>query len=103
MQNFPGKGNTVQYQGKQMRNWWDVHARFDSVVGCSKSLTLVQPACSVPGAPTNVVATAGNGQASVGWSPPASTGGSPITGYTVTASPGGATASTAGGAVSGTV
>ena len=43
---------------------------------------------TVPGAPTNVTATAGNGQATVSFSAPASNGGSPITGYTVTASPG---------------
>jgi uncharacterized repeat protein (TIGR02543 family) len=48
---------------------------------------------TAPGAPTNVVATAGNGQATVSFTPPSSNGGSPITGYTVTASPSGATAS----------
>jgi uncharacterized protein (TIGR02145 family) len=42
----------------------------------------------VPGAPTNIVATAGNAQASVAFTAPASTGGSAITGYTVTSSPG---------------
>jgi Ca2+-binding RTX toxin-like protein len=35
-----------------------------------------------------VVATAGNGAATVSFTPPASDGGTPITGYTVTASPG---------------
>ena len=39
---------------------------------------------TVPGAPTNVVATAGNGQASVSWTAPASNGGFAITGYTIT-------------------
>jgi len=47
---------------------------------------------TVPGAPTNVTATAGNAQATVSFSPPASNGGSPITSYTVTSSPGGKTA-----------
>jgi uncharacterized protein (TIGR02145 family) len=46
---------------------------------------------TVPGAPTNPVATAGNAQASVAFTAPASNG-SPITGYTVTSSPGGLTA-----------
>ena len=55
----------------------------------------VTPA-TVPGAPTAVGATSGNGSATVSWTPPASNGGSAVTGYTVTASPGGATAISAG-------
>jgi Tol biopolymer transport system component len=39
-----------------------------------------------PGAPTAVSATAGDAQATVAWTAPASTGGSPITGYVVTPS-----------------
>ena len=39
-----------------------------------------------PGAPLNVSATSGDGKVKVTWDPPASDGGSPITGYTVTAS-----------------
>ena len=41
-----------------------------------------------PGAPQNVTATAGDGKVKVTWDAPASDGGSPITGYTVTASHG---------------
>ncbi|MBF0485087.1 MAG: fibronectin type III domain-containing protein, partial [Candidatus Omnitrophica bacterium] len=52
----------------------------------------VTPAGTAPGAPTIGTATAGNAQASVTFTPPASNGGSPITGYTVTSNPGGITA-----------
>ncbi|HUO50311.1 MAG TPA: fibronectin type III domain-containing protein [Candidatus Paceibacterota bacterium] len=48
---------------------------------------------TVPGAPTIGTATAGDAQATVTFTAPASDGGSPITSYTVTSSPGGITAS----------
>jgi Zn-dependent metalloprotease len=54
------------------------------------------PSATVPGAPTGVAAAAGNAQAVMSWTAPASDGGSAITGYTVTASPGGRTATTTG-------
>jgi uncharacterized repeat protein (TIGR03803 family) len=50
----------------------------------------------VPGAPTGVRATAGDMQAIVSFTPPASNGGSPITGYTVTSIPPGGVDSFAG-------
>lgn len=46
---------------------------------------------TVPGVPSAVSATAGDGQATVAFTAPASNGGANITGYTVTASPGGST------------
>ena len=49
----------------------------------SNAVTPVAPA-TVPGAPTIGTATAGNAQATVTWSAPASNGGSAITGYVVT-------------------
>ena len=50
----------------------------------------------VPGAPTGVTATAGDGAASVSWQAPASNGGSAVTGYTVTSTPDGKTCKTTG-------
>ncbi|SHH10587.1 Fibronectin type III domain-containing protein [Jatrophihabitans endophyticus] len=55
----------------------------------------VTPA-SKPGAPTGAVATAGDGQASVSFTAPYSDGGAVISSYTVTASPGGASATCPG-------
>jgi hypothetical protein len=51
---------------------------------------------SVPGAPSIISASAGNGQSTITFSPPASNGGAPITSYTVTSSPGGFTATGTG-------
>ena len=52
---------------------------------------------ATPGAPTGVTAVAGDTDAIVSWTAPASDGGSAITSYTVTATPGGLTQSTANG------
>src|SRR5207248_807143 len=49
---------------------------------------LAQP--TVPGAPTQVTATAGDAWGHVAWTPPVYDGGAPLNSYTVTASPGGA-------------
>lgn len=38
-QHLPGMNNTKTYGGKQLRNWWDVHGNFDSVMGNSRRLT----------------------------------------------------------------
>jgi len=58
----------------------------------------------VPGVPTSVSASSGaNTQSMVSWTAPSDTGNSTITGYTVTASPGGATCSWTSGALSCTV
>src|SRR6266566_3160887 len=56
-----------------------------TVVGTGPAATspTVTPV-TVPSAPQNVSAVAGNAQATVSWQAPSSTGGSPITGYVVT-------------------
>jgi acid phosphatase len=58
---------------------------------------------TLPGAPTNVVATAGRRSAGVTWTAPSSDGGCTISSYTVTSSPGGQTATVAGTSTSATV
>jgi len=47
-----------------------------------------------PQSPSNVTATPGDATATISWSAPTNTGGSPITGYSATASPGGKSCTT---------
>ena len=61
----------------------------DGIASITRTITVTVNAV-VPGRPTNVSATAGDTQASVSFTAPAS-GGSPITQYTVNVSPGGQT------------
>lgn len=56
------------------------------------SLSAEETPTTAPDAPTIGTATAGNAEATVTFTPPASSGGSTITGYTVTSSPGNITA-----------
>ena len=49
--------------------------------GAASNSSSGTPAATVPGAPTNVVATAGAGQISLAFTAPSSNGGSPITNY----------------------
>ena len=64
--------------------------------------TAVTPS-TVPGAPTLVSAVKGDRTAVVSWTAPTSNGGSAITGYTITSTPGGITKAVAGTATTGTV
>jgi hypothetical protein len=61
------------------------------LVGLTGSLSCMG-AATAPGAPTSVVGTPGNAQVSVAFGAPATNGGTAITSYTVTSSPGGKTA-----------
>ena len=72
----------------------------ESVV--SNSIT-VSASAGPPGAPTGVSATGGDTNATVSWIAPADVGTSPITGYTVSASPGVVTATAAASATTATL
>jgi hypothetical protein len=39
-QNLPGINNPKEYQGKQLRNWWDIYGDFDGTMANSRRLTL---------------------------------------------------------------
>jgi hypothetical protein len=68
------------------------------------SATIFATATTAPGVPTSVSASSGaNGQSVVSWTAPVNTGGATITGYTVTASPGGQTCPWTSGALTCTV
>ena len=71
-----GGGNSITYS-------YDAAGNRLSVV--------VTSIAGVAGPPTGVTAVVGNGQATISFTPPISDGGSPITSYTATASPGGGT------------
>jgi RHS repeat-associated protein len=65
--------------------------------------TWLLPPTTVPAAPQGLAAAAGDRQAAVAWNPPWSAGGSTVTSYTVTASPGGATVTVDGSGTSAVV
>jgi hypothetical protein len=92
-----GKKYTKTFTNQTIGATFTVACKFSFAGGMSvtkKFLYTVGNSClTVPGKPTSVVATAGNGQASVTFTAPASNGGSAITGYTVTSSPGSFTSS----------
>lgn len=85
--------------GTYTTQWW-----MDDLALTTGSSAFVGPAgATVPNAPTGVTATAGILSANVSWTAPAFNGGSAITGYTVTSSPGGLTSTVGGSTLSTTV
>ena len=70
------------------------------VLGVTVAGTVPVGTATSPGVPRDVKVDAGDGQATVTWAAPVSDGGSPITSYTVTASPGGSTCTWTSGPLS---
>jgi len=73
-----------------------VHSPGPRAVGMLADLGWQASLASQPGAPAGVGATAGASSAMVSWTAPASNGGSAVTGYRTTASPGGRVCATTG-------
>jgi RHS repeat-associated protein len=64
--------------------------------GVASAASLAVTPIGTPGAPTGASATAGNAQATVNWTAPASNGGAAITSYTITSTPGNLTKTVSG-------
>src|SRR5205807_1742141 len=75
-----------------------VHAANAVGAGTESAASNAVVPAAVPGAPAIVNAQAGDRAATITWTAPSSDGGSAITGYTVTSTPGGKTATVAGSA-----
>jgi len=72
-------------------------ARSGTISGIADSGIAICPStATVPASPTAANGARGDRSATVAWNPPVTDGGTPISGYTVTASPGGAACTTAG-------
>jgi len=90
-----GVGSPISVKGLTNGTAYTFTVRATNKIGtgpASSPSSPVTPA-TIPGAPLNVTAKSGNAQATVSFNAPASNGGSPITSYTVTCSPGGKIAS----------
>jgi hypothetical protein len=82
----PGQQRTVTV--------WAVDRAGNISAGTSASTIALNPPPGPPGPPRSVTAVAGDGQGTISWTAPISNGGTPITGYTATASPSGKSCTT---------
>lgn len=84
----------VTFDGLTFGTWYSVTVRAVTERGTGATASTGFQPYTVPDAPTSVSSLLGDGQLFVSWQPPAFDGGATVTGYVVTAQPGGATMST---------
>ena len=74
---------------------YDISVTATTYAGSATSATITGSPATVPDTPVGLTGIRGNSTVAFAWEAPAQSGGRPITGYTVTVQPGGATCSTA--------
>jgi len=89
------KATTCTVTGLRNGRTYAVAVKAFNAYGASVYTTAISEMAGLPGAPTGVSGTPGNASATVTWVAAAGNG-SPITGYTVTSSPGGQTCTSSG-------
>ncbi|MBV8929958.1 MAG: fibronectin type III domain-containing protein [Mycobacteriaceae bacterium] len=84
-------GSTLSHQFTGLVNGttYDATVRATNAAGDSPTTGASATTFDVPSAPSNVNAVPADGQLAVTWNAPSSTGGTPLTGYTVTLTPSG--------------
>jgi len=86
---FPAASSPIIITGLTSGTVYTFSVTATNIAGTGPAAMTSGSPFSAPSAPQNVAVTAGDGQATVTFSPPSSNGGSPITDYTVTVTPAG--------------
>lgn len=98
--NVPAGATSIPLNGLDGDTQWTVSVQAATSVGLSPASSATLTQAGVPSEVQNEGLTPGRTTIDVSWSAPAASGGSPITGYQLTANPGGHTATVASDATS---